>query len=438
MPNTNEILIYVSALNNRIHFLFRHVFSNMMGIRPVLTNDKDAFLQCQTPKLNYSSERFNNELYIKPSGLLYEKGTRPINIEVKQTKGLTVLFPNYGDSDFYFDIFSAIFYLLTRYEEYLPYKPDKFGRFQPTGSIAYEQNFIDEPIVEQWVEELKIFLKQKFPDFEYQTLNKFKYIPTIDVDVAFAYRLRNVVFNFGLFTRDLFTFHFKEFYLRALSVTHLIKDPFDNYSFIEDAVKSHPVKPIFFFLSGNRAKFDRNLSLSKKVMRQVVKHTHEFAEVGLHPSYASSRKIKTLAWEKNNLEVALEQPVFKTRQHYIKIYFPKTYQNLVKLGLTEDYSMGYAQSNGFRAGTCTPFHFYDLTRDKELNILIVPFQAMDATFRTYLKQSPQEAEKKLTEYYHKIKKVNGTFSIIWHNDTFAPTQEGKQWRKVFENLLNLD
>jgi len=438
MPNSNEILIYVSALNNRIHFLFRHVFSNMMGIRPILTNDKEAFLQCQTPKLNYSNERFNTELYIKPSGLLYEKGIRPILVNIKQINGQIVLFPNVGDSDFHFDIFSAIFYLLTRYEEYLPYKPDKFGRFQPTGSIAFDHNFIEEPIVELWVEELKIFLKQKFPDFEYITDHKFKYLPTIDVDVAFAYRLRNVIFDLGLFTRDLFTFHLKQFYQRALAINHIIKDPYDNYDFIEEAVKPYPVKPIFFFLSGDRSKFDKNIPLNRKTMKSLLKHLHTFAEVGLHPSYASNRKRKTLAFEKNNLESALEQPVFKTRQHYIKLYFPKTYQNLVKLGFNEDYSMGYAQSSGFRAGTCTPFHFYDLTRDKESTILIIPFQAMDATFKTYLKLSPPEAEKKLIELYQKIKKVNGIFSIIWHNDTFAPTPEGKQWRKVFENLLNLN
>jgi hypothetical protein len=60
---------------------------------------------------------------------------------------------------------------------------------------------------------------------------------------------------------------------------------------------------------------------------------------------------------------------------------------------------------------------------------------MDATFRTYLKQSPEEAEKKILELRDKVKKVNGVFILVWHNNTFAPTKEGNEWRRIFLNLL---
>jgi hypothetical protein len=163
----------------------------------------------------------------------------------------------------------------------------------------------------------------------------------------------------------------------------------------------------------------------------------QYAEIGLHPSFASNKKIKTIHKEKVNLESIINKSITKSRQHYLILNFPKTYQNLGKLEIFEDYSLGYAPTPGFRAGTCTPFNFFDLSLNKETELRVIPFQAMDVTFKTYIKSTPAEVEKKLTEFYYKVKKVNGTFAVIWHNDTFPNTNEGRQWRKVFENLLKL-
>lgn len=202
MSKSREILIYVSELNNRIYFLFRHVFFRIMGIRPVFTNDKEAFINCTTPKLNYSVNRFADELYIKPQGLLYEKGIKRIPIKIEHYKNLPVFFMTDEQSDFPFDIFSAIFYLLSRYEEYLRYSPDRYGRFQPKESIAFHHNFLDEPIVERWVDLFKDFLKPRFTDFNYAQ-HTFQYIPTIDIDIAFAYRHRGILLGTILFISDL-------------------------------------------------------------------------------------------------------------------------------------------------------------------------------------------------------------------------------------------
>ncbi len=435
MANSNEILVYVSELNNRIHFLFRHVFFKMMGIRPTFTNDKEAFVQCTSPKINYSANKLGKELYIKPQGLLYQKGVKRISVKVDYYKGLPVLFKNGEESDFHFDIFSAIFYMLTRYEEYMPFSPDRYDRFQPHESIAAENGFIDEPIVEKWVELFKDFLKTKFSDFEYSQ-HQFCYIPTIDVDSAYAYRHKGVFLGTGLFIRDIFKGRFTEFFHRFMVILHFSSDPFDNFDFLKESFKENCVKPVFFFLSGKRGTYDKNISIRNKAMQNVVRHSAKFADIGLHPSYGSNKSTALLEKEKENLEMAYGHPISKSRQHYIKINLPKTYQNLYKFGISEDYSMGYAVATGFRAGTCTPYNFYDITKDKETDLKIYPFQAMDATFRTYLKQTPAEAEKKILELRDKVKKVNGVFILVWHNNTFAPTKEGNEWRRIFLELLS--
>ena len=170
-------------------------------------------------------------------------------------------------------------------------------------------------------------------------------------------------------------------------------------------------------------------------MRKLIKNFQHLPILGFIHRTLQIKNTNFGIERKINFETDSEMTVVKSRQHFIHMRMPKTFQNLLKLGIQEDYSMGWANVNGFRAGTCTPYYFYDLSRDKETNLMIFPFQAMDATFKTYLKQSPAEAEKKIIELREKVKKVNGTFIVIWHNDSFSPTSEGKEWRKVFENLL---
>ncbi|NJO89826.1 MAG: hypothetical protein HC831_13425 [Chloroflexia bacterium] len=57
------------------------------------------------------------------------------------------------------------------------------------------------------------------------------------------------------------------------------------------------------------------------------------------------------------------------------------------MGITNDYSMGYSSHPGFRAGTCTPFYFFNLKTDEKTNLKITPFAVMDVGFIDYLKCS---------------------------------------------------
>ncbi len=434
MSETCDMLVYITELNNRVYYIFRHVFG-MMGLRPILTNDKEAFLNCTTPKINYSAGRFSDEIFIKPQGMLYDKGIKHVNVKADYYKGLPVLFSSDDESDFPFDIFTAIFYLITRYEEYMPFSPDKFGRFQPQESVAYAFKFLEEPIIEKWIEILKVFFKNRYKNILFSQ-STFKYVPTIDIDSAFAYRSKGFLLGTALIVRDIIKGDITTFMRRIKVLIHLNPDPFDNFDFLKKSIKDSGKRTIFFFLSGRRGKFDKNISLRKKTMRNIIRGVSQYATVGLHPSFESNRKIAHLEHEKANLEKVLKNKIKKSRQHFLKMNFPKTYLNLIKTGVAEDYSMGYAAIPGFRAGTCTPYNFYDLTRDKEeTDLKIYPFQLMDVTFKTYLNKTAVEAEKKIIELREKVKRVNGTFIMIWHNDTFAPTPEGKDWRQLFVKLL---
>jgi len=113
----------------------------------------------------------------------------------------------------------------------------------------------------------------------------------------------------------------------------------------------------------------------------------------------------------------------------------KEAEQLLKLGISEDYTMGFASLAGFRAGTCTPFFFFDLSRNRRTKLLIQPFQVMDVTLKNYLQMEPEEAGQLIEELMMEVKKVGGTFISLWHNESLKDSGQWLGWRKIFEQIL---
>ena len=88
-----------------------------------------------------SKKQLDDEYFIKAYGLLTEKGISNQEIIFDYWNKLPIFF-NVKDSVLPFDIFSASFYLVSRYEEYLPHIKDKYDRFDAKESIAYKNNFL--------------------------------------------------------------------------------------------------------------------------------------------------------------------------------------------------------------------------------------------------------------------------------------------------------
>lgn len=141
--------------------------------------------------------------------------------------------------------------------------------------------------------------------------------------------------------------------------------------------------------------------------------------------------------EKDRLEDIIDRPVTQSRQHYLKLRFPKTYQNLLKLGIANDYTMGFASLAGFRAGTCTPFPFFDLSKNQCTELMIFPFQVMDVTLKNYMHLNPEKASQLIEELMLEVKKVDGTFISLWHNESLKESGQWAGWRKVFEKIQEM-
>lgn len=334
-----------------------------------------------------------------------------------------------------FDIFASSFYQLSRYEEYLPFLEDRHGRFEADQSFAYQKGFLELPLVDLHATWLTQGLLEKFP-FLKKPVKKFTFIPTYDIDVAFAYKGKGLARHVALYLSDLATFNFKR--IRERTRVHLdkIPDPYDTYPFQLYLQKIYKMEPIYFFHCGKFGPKDRNVSVHSRLYQTLIKTLGDYAQTGVHPSYASHKSIAQLQEEILFLSSILNKPITKSRQHYLKFQLPTTYQNLIKSEITSDYSMGYASHTGFRAGTCSPFNFYDLSMEAETRLRIYPITMMDGTLKDYMKLKPEEAienAKKLTDI---VRAVNGTLISLWHNDSISDQGFWKGWRKVYLELLN--
>lgn len=428
------ILVYVSNITPRVRYIFHFIFNDILNIAYDLTSEKQKFEMSDHPRINYSETEIVGTVQIIPHSLLFETGIKEQAIRVTEWKGTKVFFQTDSKLDVPFDIFAASFYLLTRYEEYLPHKKDSHGRFLAEESLAFKNDFLEEPVVDQWAFLFADDLKQQIPDFKIPERN-YQYIPTIDIDVAYAYKYKGFGRTVGAFGKDLFKFNFIDNHKRIKVLLGLVKDPYDTYDFLEKLHKRYNLAPVFFFLVGRYTKFDKNHSIKKKEYRELIKKISTGVQVGLHPSYGSNSDYKALKKEADGFSQLIGRKVEKSRQHFLKLTLPDTYRNLNKIGIKEDYTMGFASKPGFRAGTCTSFHFYDLENEEQTLLKIFPFQVMDGTLNQYMKLNKEEAMEKIRKIVNSVKFVNGTFISLWHNESVGEQREWKGWSDIYEEML---
>ena len=411
------------------------IFEDIYGVDYKLTTNKDEFLSSDVAKINYSEERIDGSIQIIPIDLLFETNILQKKIKVSNWEKQIIFFKTSENADIPFDLFAASFYLISRYEEYLPFSADKHGRFEANQSLAGKNGFLQEPVVDQWMCKIGEMLSEKFPNFK-PCERKFKYISTIDIDNAYAYLYKGTVRTIGASMRDLFKLDFNENMKRFQTLTGE-KDPFDTYGYLDAIHKKYNISPLWFFLVGNYNTYDKNLPLDNEAFQELIKEVCAVSEIGIHPSYESNESFDQLKKEFDYLSGVTCKPLTKSRQHYLKLLFSETYQNLLKLGIKEDYTLGYASDVGFRAGTCTPFQFYDLYNEKATDLKIYPFYVMDATLNQYLKLDVDEAVELIAKIIKKVKQVNGTFISLWHNESLSDHGHWKGWEPVYKQMLEI-
>lgn len=425
------ILIYCPTNNSRINYVLKLIFQTNLGLEYFTTNNIDEFENYQYAKLSYNSAKINDNLNIFNSGLLnnfdlyYPQDYKIFEKEIEHN--------NYDN----YDYFALIFFLVSRIEEYNSTNLDQHERFNPQASFAYKNNFLKQPLVDVIIENLKTKLNKQYPYLAFSN-QKAKTILTFDVDIAYKYKSRPLIRNIGACSKDILSLNFNNLFNRLLVLSNLKKDPFDTYSFIEEVAKTTDSNVFFFIQTRYYGIFDKAVCYKNPTFVKLLKRLSSFAEIGIHTSYSGGQTAEKISEEKQILEQIIDKEVTKSRQHYLRLLIPKTYNALIESGITEDYTMGYATNLGWRASTTKPFNVFDCNKNKELNIKTYPISFMDGTLLDYLKLNEQAAINEIYKILFETKKHNSVFIPLWHNDSISNHGIWKKSGKfVFNQMIEL-
>ncbi|MDL2223856.1 polysaccharide deacetylase family protein [Bacteroidales bacterium OttesenSCG-928-M06] len=426
------ILVYFNGKEtNRLHYTLRHLLDNILGAEFSIISDKKKFSKHDGPQINYSEDTSLPGIQIIPEGLLSEKGVKArADMKISQWKGLFVFFHT-GQSVIPFDLFAASFYLLTLYEEHFPKELDKHGRFRHDESLLYRNGVLEIPVIDRWA----YFLKEELDRAGYNTspfaLRKFQTIGTYDIDYPFMYRNKGVIKNTAGIFKDLIKGNFKAVKDRTITQLHLKEDPYLKALMLINEIQKKLNKPYYLFiLLGDRGKYGITTLYSPQRYYNYIKDL-ESVKIGLHPSYNSFRNLEQLMKEKTELENILGYPVDCSRQHFLRMQSPETFQELNMIGIKEDFTLAFAQVPGFRSGTAIPYHFYDIRKDEESQLLIHPTVMMDSTLIFHQNLTPEQALKKIKNLIDECKKSGGDYLSLWHNSNLVYSPQKNPWISVF-------
>lgn len=409
--------IYTKENSPRLRYIAGYILTDILGIPIEITTDRRKLGKHHV--INYSGEKINGSFKINPDSLLFEKGISAREVKIDQWRGLPVFFSTSDDSDIPFDIFAAAFYLISRYEEYTGYQPDEYGRFPASSSLAAKNGFLQIPIVDRWIKEMAKVMLRKFDSIAFRR-NEYKAMLTIDADQPFVNTGNGIVRSISSLFRDG-------------QKTFPERDPYNVFDYIiETSGCNTSLK--FFFPVGDHSKYDLNPSWKSGEYRKLITNIANIFDTGLHPSFYGGETLSMINKEVSRLNTILKKNICSCRFHYSKIKMPQSYRYLAEAGITEDYSMGYPDEPGFRAGIARPYYFYDVTEDRQSNLKVTPFQIMDGMLEKFKEDLPG-SRALILNMIGETRKVGGLFVSIWHNTSLLENDSCKCLRDTFEFTL---
>ncbi len=431
------ITVFAHTITSRLQYIFKLYFEELLQVPVGFTDNIDLFEQFDGIKLNYSKLDIKSaDLVLRPHDLLFQSGIQYQNLTAIPCGDQLCFLESSSDSFLPFDPFAAGFFLVSRYEEYLEKQLDKHYRYQSRHSVLSRNNALQEPVVNQWAQMLAWKIKEVSPGFQ-PTPPYFDFLTTIDIDNAWAFKNKSLKRIAGATVKNMLKGDSSSINNRYRVLSGKAEDPYDSYDYIQKAYKGMEDYLQFFFLLGNPGMYDRNIPPSNKKLQKLIQKLSAKFNVGIHPSYGSDKNEKLLRREIDLLHEIIGKPVLDSRQHYLKLELPESYIRLTRAGIKNDFTMGYADNIGFRAGIASPFFFYDLKMEEKTPLLVFPFQTMDVVLRDKLNLNPEEALEEIRNIMLKIKKSGGTFISLWHNESLGNQGEWDGWRQVFEETTKL-
>ncbi len=423
----NAIVIYTANDSERLRYVLHHIFTERFGRSFQIVHELPS-----TGFFISYGQIMPGAINIPDAGLLWEKGVKEFRPQVGNWNNIPVLFAAEGYT-LPFDIFSATFFLLSRYEEYYAFKPDKYDRYPAAESILFKSGWLERPLLDEWIHEFRKMLASQVE----LNATSFTYLPTYDIDIAYSYKHKGLGRTAGALLKDMAGARFANVTERLQVLLGTKPDPYNAFADMRALHATKQTRPLYFILAALRTTaYDKNIPPSRSAMRQVIKDIAEVATIGLHPSYYSDVRQGMWEEERQTLQDISGQSINISRQHYIKLHLPHTYESLLAKGITDDYSMGYGTHFGFRAGTGRSFLWYNLRNEQITTLRVHPFCFMDTTAKYEMKLSANAAFERLNKMTDLLKQTGSTLITILHNFSLGKAAEWEGWREEYEAFIN--
>jgi len=426
----NRLLIYSDFVTERLIYTFNFIcLERQVDIK--FCNDPTRFIKEENcAKLVYADYPFEEKFpTIKPAKIIFEDGISEQDLAKQRFENQECL--SFGQV---IDPVASVFFVVSRYEEYLPFTADEHERFSSVHSVLKKMNWLYEPIADIWAEQVLRLVQKTYPEFVYvQPMAHFTL--SFDVDNTFAFKHKNSVQLLGGRVKDFIKGNQANLELRRNVLSGRVPDPNDTFDQILNIAISGISMKLFWHL-GDFKKNDRNISWNNAIHQRLIQKVSNLVDVGIHPSYFSYLNEVVVKQERGRLEHIIKRPVFNSRQHFLRIRFPNTFQLLHNISIKHDYSVGFADDIGFRMGTARAVPFFNLVTDEITDLILHPFVYMDGTLNQYLKLSPEEAQKIVNGLTDQVKMHGGNFICIWHNDTINDLGVWEGWKAVLEFTID--
>lgn len=426
------LLVFCQKITPRLDYAFKHVFETALGMELSYTTTLANFIAHTGPKMSYGKAPLGNEFFVEAVDLLFEQGIQALPIKMKQWKSFPCFFEVGQKSRLPFDLFAASFYLIARYEEYLPHVKDEHGRYLVTQSLAYEKNFLQLPLVDHWIAAFYEELKLSFPDLQPPKKQKERFLPVVEVVSPYKYSNKSFFRNAYQWFKSIFQLNLWEVVEHPLVLLGLREDPWDTFEEFTTLFYQMPFSLRFFFLYSKESYLDRGISTMNAPFQSLIKGIADYFEVSLLASYPSRTAGKQLGKERNNLNALIHRSVENIRFAWGVTTVNETYRTLLAQEVTADYSLGYSTVFGYRASTAIPFLYYDLANEMSTALMVYPVVANEHAF---LAQTPIEIIKQLKHLEENLPLDSCVHCFAISNKVLENSAENEALRSVFISYL---
>lgn len=336
------------------------------------------------------------------------------------------------------DCFASVFFMFTRWEEYVNKTRDDMIRFPANASIAKKFSFLHRPVVNEYVEFIWKVLKY-LGCKQKRKPRQFSPLLTHDVDFILRwYSVRHLIKALGAdlirkkdvrnFTMDLADFVKVKF--------HKKKDPFDTFDYLMHLSEENNLTSHFFFMSIDKMKNLQYYKLShpriKTIMNEIISRGHR---IGFHPGINTCTNHANWKAEYEYLQSISPVEIKSGRQHYLQFEAPLTWQIWNDMKMEWDSTLSYHDDIGFRAGTCYPFSTFNFLTRKKLDLIERPLIIMDKPLVQYnLHLGYDKILSNALNLVNTIKKYQGEFTLLWHNNCFN-VKEWKAYQKIYSEIV---